>query len=173
MPSDKLVHPQKIYQMFLMCSCSHHSIYQLIGQATIMTSTWATLCWLPKAYDEEPSLQTSYQGLEVVLMEDPILRHTLQIMHNHLSLMADLCSHLCTQWLTLILTHVSLMHRQCQVPLHWLDSWHLTTHSSSLTCILSQTPVPIFWPCYIYRSSWYLGDMTAQPYGPTQIMTRG
>ena len=51
------VHPQKIYWVCLMCSCN--SIYWLMGQATITKPTWASMCWLTKAFGQEPSLWTS------------------------------------------------------------------------------------------------------------------
>src|SRR5882724_5929797 len=70
-------------------------------------------------------------------------RAHLQVMHNHLDITTDLGNHPFTWWPTLVLTSVSHMDRQCQVPLHWPDSWQLTTHSlNSLEHILTQTPVP-------------------------------
>jgi len=49
---------------------------------------------------------TPSPGYETILLT---LRHTLQVMHDHPDLMTDLGSHLCTQWSTLVLVHVSLM----------------------------------------------------------------
>jgi len=67
--------------------------------------------------------------------------------------MTDLRSHQCTCLPDSVLTHVSLMDRQCQVPWHQPDLWKLTTCSLySFTCILGWTPVPVIWPHYIYRS---------------------
>jgi len=142
MSLDGWVHPQKIYQMCLMCSYSHYLIYWLMGQASIMTSTWTPLCWLAKAYDIVPSIQTSsHWDLEASPTKDylHILRCTLWIMHNYLDLMTDLSSHPCTQWPTSVIPCVSLMNRQCQIPVHWSESWELIPEAHHSQLVLACT----------------------------------
>jgi len=69
----------------------------------------------------------------------------VQVRHNLLDLMTDLRSCLHTGWLTLVLTHVSLMDRQCQVPWPGSDVRQLTTHmhpqsdSSPCSWLMSQS----------------------------------
>jgi len=112
---------------------------------------------LSEAYDREPLLQTSsHQYIEATQTKNHLMhpwKHPADHMFHHPDLTEDPSSHLCTQQLTLVLTHISLTDRQCQVPFHQLDSQELASHSSySLGSILSWTPVPVIQPHYIYRS---------------------